>query len=503
MKRSSSNLIGREEERDRLVAAIEADRSVAIIGEAGIGKTSLVRAAVAGTDRRVLEGGGFATLRHSPLLALRRALDVPLVGDEGAIAATIERRVGPEVLFVDDLQWTDRATARVLRLLGGRVTLVVAVRSGDAGTDDAVAVAEALRLDIIRLTGLEAAAARTIVRRARPDLGPIEAERVVTRAGGNPLMLEELAAHGRASPALTRSITAGFERLSTAGRDIVELVAMVDHPVDRRLLGDAIDEPLRAGVLVERRGQVEIRHALIAQAIRDGLDDVRKRAVHEQIAPLIVDPAEVARHLLLAGRPFRAASTASDALATTDDPMARARLLEVVADASGPDHGLTPRLAAGAALSAIADWESVERILDGVDVTGSPNELAERDAQLAHATFELGRHADARAFLDRAITHILDPGSSSAGHVAIERAAFMVNVDGELPTAIALLERELADHPPDQPSHHAVRAILESMRMLAVMPVDIDYLRRAVDGGSPLASTHPRRISHGWSRSRS
>ena len=35
--------------------------------------------------------------------------------------------------------------------------------------------------------------------------------------------------------------------------------------------------------------------------------------------------------------------------------------------------------------------------------------------------------------------------------------------------------------PPDAPDHHAVRAILESMRVLAVLPVDIDYLRGSVE----------------------
>lgn len=482
MSGSPSDLLGRDRERDRLVAAIEADRSVAVVGEAGIGKTSLVRAAVAATDRRLLEGGGFATLRHSPALALRRALDVPILGDDAAIAASVERRVGPDVLFIDDLHWADRTTARVLRLLRGRVTIVVAIRTGDPGTDEAVTLAEELRLEVLGLSGIETDAARSIVLRSYPDLRPTDAERVVARAGGNPLMLEEMAAHGKPSTVLLRSITSGFERLSKGGRAAVELVAMIDRPVDRRLLGDAIAEPLRIGVVVERSGQVEIRHALVAEAIRAGLDDARRRTIHEEIATVVVEASEVARHLLLAGLPAQAAAVASARLATTHDLVTRARLLEIIAEATGPEGGLTPRLEAGAALSAIAEWESVERVLGRVDGPGTADERAERDALLAHSTFELGRHAESRAFLDRADAHALEPGSPAAAHVAIERAAFMVNVGGELMPAIAHLERELMDHPPDHRSHHTVRAILESMRLFAAKPVDIEYLRAAVDG---------------------
>lgn len=481
MERAVPTIVGREEEQARLVAVLEADRPAAVIGEAGIGKTSLVRAAAVSAGRRLHEGGGFATLHDSSRLALRRAVDTPLAGDDATVAAAIEAWVGPDLLFIDDLQWADRSTIAVLRLLGGRLNLVVAIRLGDQGTAMALSLSRELGAVEIDLAGLDRDDARAVARKARPDLTTHDLERVVARAGGNPLLLTEIAARGEPSLALAHSIHAGLDHLSTAGRETLELLALIDRPLDRRRLGVAMAEPGLAGFLIERRGQVEIRHALIAEAIRDDLDSVRRRAIHRRAADLTSDPAEVAGHLAQAGLPERAAATASAALTTATDPTVRARLLVLIAEATGPDGGLAPRLSAAAALAAVSDWESIVRLMERDDLRGTLDERAQRQAVLAHALFSVGRHSDARSLLDRSAEFDVDPPGSGTTRLAIERAAFQVNVDGQLRPAIDELSGMLERLSPDGPDHHAVRAIVESMRMLAVLPVDIDYLRGSVD----------------------
>lgn len=475
-------LFGREAERDRLVEAIAADRSIAVLGEAGIGKTTLVRNAAAASGRPLHEGGGFATLQDAPLLALRRAVGDGLDGDDATVAGLVERRVGPDLLFLDDLQWIDRASAAVLRLLRGRLGLIVAIRSGDAGFDAAVALANDLGLDELRLSGLGAGAARMIVAQAKPGLGSTDLEQIVARAGGNPLLLEELATRGEPSLVLARSIQAGLDGLSEAGRDVLQLLAVVGRPVDAPLFGDASDEPRRAGLLLERDGQLEIRHALIAEAIRGELDATTRRALHERAARLVSDPVETARHQSLAGLPALAAVTATQALASTLDPNARAQLLVLMAEAAEPPGDATARLAAAGALTAVSDWPEVVRVLEAEDPAGSLDEGGSRSAFLTHALFSLGRLDEARAVLDRADRIDLEPGTPASGQLAIERAAFMVNVDGRIHPAIDFLSGVLATHPVDQPTHHAIRSIIESLRMLAAQPVDIDYLRGSVDG---------------------
>ena len=481
MEGGESPLFGRDRELSRLVAEIEADRVVVVVGEAGIGKTSLVRAAAASAGRRVHEGGGFATLHESPRLALRRAVDGPLTGDDATVAAAIEARVGPDLLFIDDLQWADRSTIAVLRLLGGRISLVVAVRLGDPGTAMALRLAQTLEAVEIELAGLDTDDARAVARSARPDLTTNDLERVVSRAGGNPLLLAEIAARGEPSLALARSIHAGLDHLSAAGRETLEVLALIDRPIDRLRLGEALAVPGLSGFLLERRGQVEIRHALIAEAIRDDLAGRRRRAMHRRAADLVGDPAEVAAHLAQAGLPARAAATASAALATAADPVARGGLLVLVAEATGPDGGMGPRLSAAEALAAVSDWDGVIRMLERDDVPGSADERAQHAALLVHALFSVGRHDEARSLLDRSGDVDLEPSGSGMARMAIERAAFRVNVDGQLLPAIEDLSGTLDRLSPDGPDHHAVRAIVESMRVLAVLPVDIDYLRGSVD----------------------
>ena len=481
MQPMTSAVVGRDDELARLSASMAADPAVAIVGEAGIGKTSLVRAAAASAGIRLFEGGGFATLAETPFLALRRALGVPVSGDAAAVASLVERHIGPDVLFLDDLQWVDPATIAAIRLLQARIGIVAAIRLGDPSTEAALEFADEMGLARLTLFGLAPDLARTIVLRHRPGLGPVEIDRIVARAGGNPLVLEEIAAHGEPSGVVRRSIAAGLTGLTPEARRLVEVLAIADLPIERARLEAIVDEPLRAGILVEREGQVEVRHALIAEAIRDqlGRDELEDR--HGRVAELVDEPLAVARHLVLAGRPSAAASAAGTALETIVDPTTRAGLLHVIARTALPDAGAGPRLMAATALSAVSDWESVVSVLDGGDGSGTPEERAEIDALQAHALFSLGRHTDARRVLDRAGSYRIDASSAAAAHVAIERAAFRVNVDGELHEAIEDLRTALSSQSPTSQAFQQVRAILESMRVLATFPVDIPYLRGAID----------------------
>ena len=180
--------LGREEEVARLLTALEADRPVVVTVEAGVGKTRLVREALARSGRVQHEGGGFATLDWTPYLALERAVG-PVTGDGARVARTVERRVGPDVLFMDDVQWVDGETRAVLELLGARVELVMGVRIGDPGTHRALALAERLRAERVDLDGLGEGDAMGLVRALRPDLVAFTVAGIVARAGGNPLYL--------------------------------------------------------------------------------------------------------------------------------------------------------------------------------------------------------------------------------------------------------------------------------------------------------------------------
>src|SRR4051812_40487865 len=101
-----SRLLGRDAELRDVTELLAARRPVLIVGEPGVGKTSLMRAASERAGGRVLEGGGLSMLATRPLLAIERALGRrPPEGDDVAVAAELRAGVGDGVLIADDLQW--------------------------------------------------------------------------------------------------------------------------------------------------------------------------------------------------------------------------------------------------------------------------------------------------------------------------------------------------------------------------------------------------------------
>src|SRR5438067_9857152 len=116
-------LVGRGDELELIHARVRDRRVVVIVGEAGVGKTTLLRAAVSGR-KSVFEGGGLSTLSWMPYLAFERALGRRLPdADPAWVAGEVERAVGEGVLIIDDAQWTDGPTRDALAFLAPRVAL--------------------------------------------------------------------------------------------------------------------------------------------------------------------------------------------------------------------------------------------------------------------------------------------------------------------------------------------------------------------------------------------
>jgi hypothetical protein len=299
------NLVGREVELTAVRAALEADIPAVVLGEAGIGKTALVRAAIEATGRRAYEGGGFATLAWKPYLALSRAIGRSVDGDHAAAAASVERSVGPDVLFVDDLQWADRETRAVVALLAGRIGLVAAVRDGDPEAPAALAPLTEAGARMILVRGLDASSAAALAAALRPDLSGQAVEHLVRRAGGNPLLLEELASRGQPSRTLAQAIARQLDTLAAPEREVLEVLAIAERPLPTATLGPAGRRLAAMGLVHEVRDGLEVRHALIAEAIVAGLAEDVRAARHRHVARLVAEPAEVARHLLAGGRARR------------------------------------------------------------------------------------------------------------------------------------------------------------------------------------------------------
>jgi AAA ATPase domain len=219
-------LLEREGELAALKAALDAARKgrgtvVLLAGEAGIGKTALVRAFASVAKVPVHVGGCEPLAVPSPLGPLHdiaATLGEPIAGaaDPSTVARALLAAVigrGPAVVVVEDCHWADSATLDVLRVAARRFERVPAVllltyRDDGAASEpirvlpgDIATTANVVRLEPRRLSA-EAVGGLA----AESGLDP---DRLLDMTGGNPILVtESLAVPDRLPPTVRDAVLA-------------------------------------------------------------------------------------------------------------------------------------------------------------------------------------------------------------------------------------------------------------------------------------------------------
>jgi DNA-binding CsgD family transcriptional regulator len=358
-------LVGREHEIALLVERIGRQQPVALLGEAGVGKTTLVRAAAERAGTRLVEAGGLSTLSWLPYFPLRRAFDHDFEGDPAYVATAVEEALGDSLLFVDDLQWADPQTAALLPLLAGRVRVIAAIRRGDANTAAALERAGEVGLELFPLEPLVPDAARELARSLHPGLSEAATRRLVERSGGNPFLLEQLAASGETSESLRLAVAARMRDLTPQGRSAMAALALIGRPAAPELLGDGAGEIVEAG-LATADGDVAIRHALLAEATLETLSEEQRRSVHSRLAASLGDTGEAARHHAAAGERALAHEKALAAAARATSPGERAGHLGVAAAASDGVEAEPLRVLAARELMTVGECAQALEIVEAL-----------------------------------------------------------------------------------------------------------------------------------------
>jgi DNA-binding SARP family transcriptional activator/tetratricopeptide (TPR) repeat protein len=402
---AAPGLVGRDDELAYLEAIATRARGgsaeVAVIdGEAGIGKTTLLRA---WADRRAAAGDTVLMAscgpldRSLPLDALLAALAAQLrelepgasadvLGADAAILAPLlnmtpgprpkgpppmlaDGMLGPAVLYsalvralgrltehaplvvvVDDAHLAGHALPDWLRFVRREdiaVTVVAAIRSGEGEPLPATAS--------VHLDALDRDAAAELVGSGRVD-------ELYARSKGHPLFLTELAqqAAGTELPAsLVESVSARCDELGPAGR-LLRTAAVIGPELDADLLAAVLGRPVIALLdeaeqavtkqfLVEDDGIFRFRHELVREALAASATAGRAALLHRQAGRVLdrrpgADPLTVAGHarlggdLELAARALRDAST--QAAERFDHAAAEALLDDALRLFPGPDGWL-------------------------------------------------------------------------------------------------------------------------------------------------------------------
>jgi DNA-binding CsgD family transcriptional regulator len=309
-------------------------RIVLVAGEAGIGKTALLRRFRADVDgsARVLWARCeplFTPRPLGPVLDLAGVLGgqlAALVGDSArpydvASALLRELETGPSVLVLEDVHWADEATLDVIRVAGRRIgdvpaLLILSYR------DDELDPAHPLRVVLgdlpgsdqvtrLELAGLSPQAVAVLAGPSGVD--PAELHR---KTAGNPFFVTEVLAAGTGlvPRAVADAVLARAARLSGSARDLLDAAAVVPGPAELWLLNalspaagpGAVDECLVAGMVVLADSAVEFRHEIARQVVEEALPPGRRAGLHRvALATLagqaVPDLARLAHHAEAAG----------------------------------------------------------------------------------------------------------------------------------------------------------------------------------------------------------
>jgi DNA-binding CsgD family transcriptional regulator len=311
---------------------------VLVPGEAGIGKTSLLRQFYVGigTSARVFRSACdplFTPRPLGPLVELAEDIRIGLVAELSSgvdafdVAGVLLRElklVAPAVVVIEDIHWADEATLDVVRLLARRleaapVLLVLSYRDDQLDRTQPLRVvvgelSEAGRvLARLQLAGLSAAAVATLA--GRTDLDPAELH---DRTGGNPFFVTEVIGAGADSTPLSvrDAVLARAARLSAPARNLLDVAAVVPGEAESWLLAtvdpaamDGLDECVGSGMLTASDGRVRFRHEIARLVIEQSLAPSRRTALNGRVLSVlekeeddeVSDPARLAHHAEAAG----------------------------------------------------------------------------------------------------------------------------------------------------------------------------------------------------------
>jgi tetratricopeptide (TPR) repeat protein len=460
-------LLERAEQLARLNEALTAvadsrrGRTVLAVGEAGTGKTALLRrfSESAADPARTL----WAACDHlfiprplGPFLDLAEAVGGQLaarVADAARphdVAAALLAELGSgdaAVVVLEDVHWADEASLDVIRVVARRIGAVPALLVLSY-RDDELHRSHPFRLVLgdlsgggqvtrVELAGLSRSAVATLARPQGLDAGELYAQ-----TDGNPFFVTEVLATGpgRIPHTVRDAVLARAALLGPAASELLDAAAVIPGRAESWLLEElvpaaagSLDECLGSGILLADHGWVAFRHEIARQVVEESLSPGRRVALHRSALLALASPvsgqpdlARLAHHAEAAGDVDAvlkyapaAAERAAAAGARREAAGLYARALRFAgALEPGRRAGLLERFADVAYFTGM-DAEATAALREAVEIHRARGDLLQEGDALRRLAIQLGKDgslAEARAAMAEAVTVLeqLPPGPELA-----------------------------------------------------------------------------------------
>jgi len=484
-------IIGRADERARLREALgdaATGRATVVVvdGEAGMGKTTLLRSVLVDGPARVLAVSGDEAESDLPrgivdqIVRLAGSDPVPAGADAlgvgTAVTALMERLAadGPLVIVVDDGHWADDASLRALTFAARHgcdlaVAVVVACRTDGldrlpAGlVQVAAATGGQITLAPLGSGDIEVLAERAYGRRLPPGV----VERLRAHAGGNPLhtlaVLREVpyedAVGGGDLPAPRSYATFVLTRLagcSPEARDMAAALAVLGRPssTTRVAATAAVPADRAAGAAAELAatglvavapgadGALAFAHGLVHASLAADLSPSRRSELHARAATATRGDERLRHRLAAAAAPddrlVAEARRRADLLVAEGAPARAARLL-LAASPVAATAGERQELVVLAASHLLQAGQGIGALAGEIEGFG---DSARRSLVLGREALVGGRPTEAKAWLERAwavVQH--DPDAADLVALVADMLAMVALDQGRWPDVTAWADR--------------------------------------------------------------
>jgi len=311
-------------------------KTVLLSGEAGIGKTSLIKYFTndLNSDTEILWGACDALFTPRPLgplydiaYQIKSNLIKMLENEEKRVFIFSEflnyliSTSHLKIIVIEDIHWADEATLDFVKFLARRIyrtksILILSYRDEEIGQDHSLTsiLGDLPHSEIkrIRLSALSETAVDTLMKNAG-----IKNDNLYDRTGGNPFYVTEVLAYknDELPSSIKEAVIAHTSKLPADTKELLEIISVIPTKVEIELLRklftkaeDHIDHCINKAILITENKLISFRHELARLAILNSIPEMKRIKLHQKVLNCLVETnnqqallAQIVHHASQAG----------------------------------------------------------------------------------------------------------------------------------------------------------------------------------------------------------